>query len=686
MTQPNLLFPEAAFNFDSIAELAVKDQEDWMDEIEGRVKNPFLDFAGFVQSAFGVIQGFGTLLFRLGSNVVEDVADFIRDGIEKATSALNQIGTLIWKVGASTIDGVGDAIRGTAITLSGLAEDLLHNTASVIGAIPQHLVSGLNGALNMINSAVSGARNFVQQVIDAILSGLRGIPIIGGFIPDLNKAVKQQKADQEAFTISAIVSDYRNPPWVCRYPISDVTYAEVLNSHIPVFGDTGEATAGTAHTHPIAGSGDAVAAAAGWSVNQYESRGSYMTITNTTVHDTMGVIVWKDAGTLNNVFLEVFKENADSSLTRVYSHEFSSSITTTTGYFEFTLPSRLVVQSGERFLFRIRNSSSVATTVRLIGVQRVAGAADDGFKTVGSALTAQTTYTSAQATTARGSGNTLNWFMLAAKSMPSVDRLFSDSFKRIAIGGEWVRQSSTAALLDVYEEALGYTGTADGSQSALYIRRCSRDTNRVSANLYVNPDSTAREGLLLHASRDFSQVVYLGVNGSSAKIFSGPIDSLSERASLGSGGSGKWSLYYDDSADKYVALLNDVATELAWTSVGSAVVHDADHRFGGARIECLAGEPAGTLDDWELRDWSVAVVSSVTAPRAEASIAGFGAELSAAVTVDADAAVADAAGVDALVEAVATVDAPTAHAAASGLDVGVSVNDHFPYAFPFGLT
>lgn len=686
MTAPNELLPESAFNYDSLAALAAKPQEEWMEELEGRTKSPFLDFAGFVQSAFGVINGFATLIFRLGGDIAEDVADFITDAVNKATSALNQIGTLIWKVGGNVIDDVGDAIRGTALTLSGLTQDLLHNTAAVIGAIPQHLVSGLNAVLNGLNTGVTAARNFVQQVIDAVLSGLRGIPFIGGLIPDLQKAVKQQKADQQAFTISAIVSDYRNPDWVCRYPIADVTYAEVLNNQMAAFGQTDGASAGTAHTHTLGLTNTTQSGPSGWSVEQYESRGSYLTINNTTVHDTMGVMAWKEAGTLNNVYLEIFKVHPDNSLTRIASQEFSSSLTTTAAFYEFTLPSRLVVQAGERYVMRLRNSSTVATTVRLIGMARVASAPDNGFKTVGSSLTAQTTYTAGQATTARANGITLNWFMLAAKSMPSVDRLYSDSFKRIAIGGEWVRQSSTASLIDVYEEALGYTGTADGSQSALYIRRCTRDTNKVEANLFVDAASSARLGLLLHAARDFSQVVYLGVNGSTSKIYSGPIDSLTERASLASGGTGKWSLHYDLSADKYVALLDSVDIGLQWTSAGSAVVHGEDYQFGGARIECLAGEPAGTLDDWELRDWNVAVTAAVQAPRAEASVAGFNPEPTAAVTLATPRASATAAGVDPTVEALATVDAVRAEATVSAPAPGVSVNDHFPYAFPFDLT
>lgn len=558
--------------------------------------------------AFDQLRDWATTLW----NAAADAMDMLRRLLER-------IGGTIFGTIEDAVDFVGDAIKGTANTLGNLMDQLLTNAGAVIGNIPQALVSGLTGAISAINSAIGAATNFIQAVIDGITSGLRGIPIIGALIPDLSRSVKQQKVDQQNFTISGIVSDARNPDWVCRYPISDVTYPEFYNSLIGAGGITEGASAGTAHTHNITTSNVAVGTL-GWSVGQNESRGSYISVNHTTVHDTIGTIVWKDGGSLNNVYLEMFKEAEDGSLTRIYSQEFSGSITTITSFFEFTLPSRLVVQSGERFLLRIRNSSSVANLVRVIGAARLLAASPEGgFTTVGSSLTNKTSYTIAEAAAARTAGVTLNWFMLAAKSLPMTDRSFSDDANRLAIGGLWVRQSSTASLLDIYEDRFGYTGALDGDQSALYIHRCSRDVNKVEADLHINSASTVRLGIMLHCSRDFEQVVYLGVNSTSAKIYSGPIDSLTERASLATGGTGRWTLFYEESADKYAVLKENAPIGLEWTSVGSTVEHGADYRFGGFRIESDAGESAGGLDDWTLRDWYVAVPATIAVPRMEAT-------------------------------------------------------------------
>ena len=619
----------------------------------------------------------------------DQLRDWATDLWNAASDAMEMLRRLLTRIGAATSDAIedavdwaGDAIKGTANTLGGLMDKLLNSASEVIGSIPQTLVSGLTGALSAINSAVGAAVNFVQAVIDAILSGLRGIPIIGGLIPDLSRTVKQQKVDQQNFTISGIVSDARNPDWVCRYPISDVTYPEMWNNHTSVFGNTGAATAGTAHTHPI---DVASAGPAGWSVNQYESRGVYLTIAHTTVHDTVGVLAWKDAGTINNVYLEVFRENADGSLTRIFSQEFSSSLTTTNALHEFTLPSRLVVQSGERFLVRIRNSSSVATTARVIGVTKIASYAETGFKTVGSSLTAQSSYTAGEATTARADGQVFGWFMLAAKNLPTTDRSYSDDANRLGIGGLWVRQSSTASLLDIYEDRFGYTGALDGDQAAIYIHSCSRDVNRVEADLHVNLASTARFGVLLHCSRDFEQVVYLGVDNTSAKIYSGPIDSLTERASLSTGGLGRWALYYDESLDKYVALKDNSSIGLEWTSVGSVVEHGADYRFGGFRIESDSGESGGFIDDWTLRDWYVGVPATIAVPTMEATASMPDATVSSAVSAVSTRMEATAAMPAPSFEVGHVVDIERMESTAAMPNPEVSDGTTFPYIFPFPL-
>jgi len=43
---------------------------------------------------------------------------------------------------------------------------------------------------------------------------------------------------------------------------------------------------------------------------------------------------------------------------------------------------------------------------------------------------------------------------------------------------------------------------------------------------------------------------------------------------------------------------------LEWASVGSAVSHGPDYRFGGIRISRASGVNAGAIDNWTLADYA----------------------------------------------------------------------------------
>lgn len=527
--------------------------------------------------------------------VVDGVLELVNTARENALSALSQLGSLL--------------------------HNLASNPGAVLGPLGQNMITGLQGALSFVTSGLAGAQSFIQGVINTVWSALRGFPVIGGALPglpDLEKAVVDNKANQQNFTISAIVSDYRNPSYVCRYPVADVSWPEYDINKMDVFGTTDAASAGTAHTHTASASNSLTASPGGRLIAAGTSRGVYITVANTGVRDAVMLYVWQaTAGSLSGVTADVFREREDGSLYRIFTRDISSMISTSSTFVEFLLPELLVAQAGERYMVRIYNGSSIG--LYSPAMIEVSGAQQQGFYYASSPLNSATEYTEAQANTAQANTSSINFAALACKNMPSTDRFFSDDANRSAIGGEWFRKSSTAALLDIYEDEFGYTGSADGSQSAFYIRPTNRDVSRVEANLYINPASTARLGVLLHCNRDMSQVVYLGVNGTSAKIYSGSHLALTERASLGLGGSGLWAAFYDAANDKYVALKDGVDVGLKWTGVGSAVKHGSDFRYGGQRIEKASTEAAGTIDNWSLRDWMIAVPALVIAPVMEAT-------------------------------------------------------------------
>jgi hypothetical protein len=456
-------------------------------------------------------------------------------------------------------------------------------------------------AIGQIGQIVQGAT--VTPVSTAVSDVESWFANLVGF-QDNTTATQQ---NLQNFTIATVTGGYRNPSWVCRYPIADVTYPEAMNVNLPTFGVTATASAGTAHTHAI--DGNSVSAAGNyWEITPNAAIGGYLTVSNTTVYDTVGVGAYADSGTLNNVYLEIFREASDGSLTQLFSHEFSAGITTTAAYFEFTLPAGIIAQAGERYVVRVRNASTVATNVWVAGVEQYGWSVDASAAWIGATSANQTYYSAAAAATARAAITSLPWALLAAKNLATTDQSFSDNFSRAALGGLWVTESSTGtSQISISNNYAVYTGLANGTQNAIYIYPTAGDAMRVDADLaYTALALTGgRVGLPLCCNRDFSQMVYLSVGNTDARIYSGSAAAPTQRAVVSTtGNDGPWSIYYDPVANMFTALKNGVDIGLNWTDSGDVVAHGNGYRYGGLNISLLTLVSGGAVDNWTLRDWS----------------------------------------------------------------------------------
>jgi len=119
------------------------------------------------------------------SDELEWIQEKAAEGAAEAAAALNNIGQL--------------------------AYNLATNPASVLGPISQSMVTGLQ-------SALSGVNNFVQSLIDAIVSALRRIPIVGGTLADIVADIGDlldfvdETALEGQHTRESIVGGYRRSP------------------------------------------------------------------------------------------------------------------------------------------------------------------------------------------------------------------------------------------------------------------------------------------------------------------------------------------------------------------------------------------------------------------------------------------------------------------------------------------
>ena len=577
---------------------------------------------GGVSAFAGRTQGAVTSFYQGqvgGNNVLLDVIDGLWNGIlsgfENLGSLLEQIIAAITGALGGTfttlsdfisgmVDGIGDALGG----LAQLIDDLWNNAAAVIQAIPQALVSGLTSALNGLNS-------FIQGVLDGIISAIRGIPFVGGALADLlstltgyRQEVEATQVNQGNFQITQLSTPPRQPAWVSPEPISDVTYDISRHLNDTIAGTSGPASTGTAHTH---NDGSYSTSTSTWSISQDSSYGSYVTVTYAIVHDTVGFIGKKDSG-VNNIFLEVFREASDRSLTLVDSQDISSALTTTSDWVILDLGSELVCQPGERYVVRIRNSSTVAGNAWFLAKQWGQFGPDISHNTDGATDTNKTSYTTSEADTARFDGALIGWFMLAARNLADSDQSFSDDANRASVGPLWVPFSNTGSNhIEIVNNEFNFQGSTVGYQGMIYARRTGSDANRVEGDIHVITAGSGTHphgGLLLHCDRELSQQVFLAVNDAGAVIYTGAPGSLTQRATHATGGSGHWALYYDVATNTYLVEKDGVLTGLEWEDTGAIIDHGENFRFGGLRIaravvDLFNTHDACTIDNWTLRDY-----------------------------------------------------------------------------------
>ena len=163
----------------------------------------------------------GTLFDKI-TDLSDEIGDWLTDTLGTQSDLANLIGDLLTNPAAvlgtiakDMVDGLEDfwdAITAKTVNLTSGGFFDAGKLANITGTISQSLISGLNSSLNALNT-------FTQNVVDAILSALRGVPIIGGVIADLISDVTGLKstADDALSTSNQIVED-TNAGWTGGTP------------------------------------------------------------------------------------------------------------------------------------------------------------------------------------------------------------------------------------------------------------------------------------------------------------------------------------------------------------------------------------------------------------------------------------------------------------------------------------
>lgn len=551
MTQPDELLPEKATNYDSFAAYAAKTAEDYEDERAGAENDRW---------------GGGILNFLFPEG--------IPTGMPLPLAIITAIARKILKIPEMVWDTIED--------VTGEVGNFLYDLWQGFGQVMDILAGAI---VTPINAAIQGVKDW--------FAGLLGF----------RATTEDTQINLQNFSIAALTYNTRNAAHVCRYPIGDVTYPEFINAMFPVFGATGAASAGTAHTHEITGSSDAAAEPGVWSVVQGNARGGYITTTLATIYDTLGINVRKNVGTLDNVYAEILRERSDGTTYVVYSQDISASITTSTAYLELNITG-IIANAGERYLVRVRNSSTVNTTIWISGLSQAASAYDYSWLATGSDAT-KTEYTSAENATLRAASSVLPWILLAANNLPAASQLHADDFGRPSLGPLWYLRSNTAASARISGSRFSFNGTTDGRQYGIYVRPTESLAQRIDFDLHGVPEaaSGAYAGGIISCNREMTQMVALLVNNGGSRIATGSWNALTTQESDSQQGNGRWTVYYDEALNTYVVLQGGDPTGLVWEDTGNIIDHGEDFLYGGLRVSRETFFNSPTIDNFVLQDW-----------------------------------------------------------------------------------
>lgn len=500
-----------------------------------------------------------------------------------------------------------NALFGTSSVQSTLHVDVVPT------GMPQNRITGLptmNDILGQLGELFSGGT--VSTPTDWISDAVDWFNDLFGFRTDTTQTAQYQ----QSFQISALTGGYRNPTWVSRYPIGDVTFPETMLSATTVVSlDTGQVENKISAPIPVY-------------LHQGDSRGGIVTTSNPTIYDTVAISILRQTtdpdtgdpvGVPNNIFLEIFRISSTNVATRINVEDISNLMTTPNivTYLERPLNPPIIAQAGERYVVRVRNSSTVATAIALTVLWQRVDAAPASWLTSSTypnrPATNQTTYSAAELTSAmRTSGdiaNRMGFAALATVNPATTDRLYSDDFNRLSLGSLWYTKSDNAGNITIFlGSSAAYGGSASGAQQALYTLPLASDRMSSSCNLGGTGLSLggARSGVMICCNRDMSQIVFLGVNNTTASILTGALGSaLSQRASISSSGNDvNWEIRYDPATNKFTVYKAGKLTTLSWTDSSNIINHGENYKFGGLRIERLSGYNGAAVDNWVLRDWA----------------------------------------------------------------------------------
>lgn len=488
--------------------------------------------------------------------------------------------------------------------------------------------------------------DFLQNLVDAIISAVRRIPFVGGTIANLIDdledfvlgtddtaaqagdayfvatmlepqvaTVQTQVVNQQNATLTNQVSGYRNKRWECRFANADTTFPEFYMTELTAFGVTAGITSGTgsgvtAHTHDFDSTTHTIETGA-WSCTQGQAIGGYIGVSQGRIADTIGILARKRTNTaIDNVYMSVLKENGDGSTEEIYIEEFSAQLGwPTMAYIEFDIPDRIINQPGETYMVKVRNSSTVNTTVSMQGIWQANFAVDSAWSCTG-ANALKTSYTAAENVTFKAASQILPFALMAQQNESMSDKSFGDSFQRVNLSDLWKISPTSGDKLGIGPRGfVGYTGGGSGTVKGIRTQTTNSDNMRVDGT-FSSTNASPYSGLIICSDEAMTNFAWLAVNDDTARIYRivGGTGTVCTSFSTTGSNDGDWSIYYDLTTNTFRVLQADVLIpSLDWVDSGNLITHGEKNRFAGVRADAsvflITQTKSALISDFNASDW-----------------------------------------------------------------------------------
>lgn len=522
-------------------------------------------------------------------------------------------------------DELGDFFglgQDTAGGLDDLLDGLLTNPVAFIGSIPQNLVSGLQGALDNANA-------FVQNLLNAILQGVRGIPVVGGTIANVIEDLTglattvettgdqvsivqtQVTAVQEVFSVTST-----KPLWTGLDPTADVSYPLVLNA------------LANPHTHSydvFTGFGVRTGSTTGWSgVDGYDLAGqnylgACIRVGDSGVRDQISFLA-RRTGTAASLFVYAMKLQPDGSFRALgdadgnfYSANLAGDLTTNLSWIQTSMP-QMIVEPGDTILILFNASANVFIQGRQLTIPNTVSGfrpRNLGFETSSAYVQSDSEGYYISTVNADASySQKLPYAELGRNIGASDTRSFYDNFNRNSFGANWLlgRYDATPIgdgnLLTINGASVENTSRQIVWQRAWGFYTVPLATDNISCEVDVTGNDNVSCGIIICANSTQGNFAALDVLENQSRIITRSAARYSggdTRATSSAGGKGRWKITYDSATNTYRAYKNG-AEVMVWTDTGGFVRHGKGERFCGLYIEHALNNSGPRLDNWHAYD------------------------------------------------------------------------------------